>query len=181
MATGPTRPIVILGAGLTGLAAAHSLRGTPRVLVERAGEVGGHARSERIGGHTFDVTGHWLHLRDDRTKALVAELFPSDAWVSVERKTKVHSHGAELEYPFQANLHGLPLDVVQECLVGLVEAREAAARGELSGEASFEAYAIAKFGRGIARHFFVPVQHQALGRELRPADGRLGRSLRAGA
>jgi protoporphyrinogen oxidase len=156
-------PVVILGAGLTGLCAAYYLRTGPFLLVEQHGHVGGHARSHREQGHTFDVTGHWLHLRDDRSKALLAELFPSQpghapAWVSVDRKTKIHSHGAELEYPFQANLHGLPLDVVQECLIGLIEAREAAARGEAwaTDPRSFEAYAIARFGRGIARHFFVP-------------------------
>ena len=112
MATGPTRPIVILGAGLTGLAAAHSLRGTPRVLVERAGEVGGHARSERIGGHTFDVTGHWLHLRDPGVTALVDALLPGQL-ATIERRTRVFSHEALLAYPFQANLHGLPLEVVE--------------------------------------------------------------------
>ncbi|PRQ02935.1 dTDP-fucopyranose mutase [Enhygromyxa salina] len=166
--TGPSRanardPVVILGAGLTGLSAAYHLKSGPFLLVEKDGRVGGHARSHREGGHTFDVTGHWLHLRDDRSKALLATLFPTradepSAWVSVERKTKIHSHGAELEYPFQANLHGLPLEVVQECLVALVAAREAAARGEAwaTDPRTFEAYAIAKFGEGIARHFFVP-------------------------
>jgi protoporphyrinogen oxidase len=156
-------PVVILGAGLTGLSAAHHLRAGPFLLVEKETEVGGHARSRREQGHTFDVTGHWLHLRDQRSEDLLAELFPTRPgeepdWVFVERKTKIHSHGVELEYPFQANLHGLPLEVVQECLLGLVEAREAAARGEAwaTDPRSFEQYAVAKFGRGIARHFFVP-------------------------
>lgn len=152
-------PVVILGAGLTGLSAAYHLRHGPFVLVEKHSRVGGHARSHRERGFTFDMTGHWLHLRDDRSKALLAELFPDpDAWVSVERKTKIHSHGVELEYPFQANLHGLPLEVVHECLVGLLEAQAAAARGErwATDPRSFEDYAIARFGHGIARHFFVP-------------------------
>jgi protoporphyrinogen oxidase len=156
-------PVVILGAGLTGLSAAYHLRRGSFVLVEKHTEVGGHARSDREQGYTFDKTGHWLHLRDDRSKALLAELFPTapgevPAWVTVERKTKIHSHGVELEYPFQANLHGLPLEVVHECLFGLLEAQAAAARGErwAVDPRSFEEYAIARFGRGIARHFFVP-------------------------
>ncbi|NJK31960.1 MAG: NAD(P)/FAD-dependent oxidoreductase, partial [Deltaproteobacteria bacterium] len=120
---------MILGAGLTGLSAALHLRGARFVLAEKDSRVGGHARSEREQGHTFDVTGHWLHLRDDRCKALLARLFAADEWVEVERKTKIVMHGVELEYPFQANLHGLPLEIVRECLLGLVEAREAAARG----------------------------------------------------
>lgn len=163
-------PVVILGAGLTGLSTAHHLRSGPFLLIEKDSRVGGHARSHREQGHTFDVTGHWLHLRDDRSKALLGALFPErpgqpSDWVSIARKTKIHMHGAELEYPFQANLHGLPLEIVQECLVGLVEAREAAARGDAWAiePKTFEAYAIAKFGRGIARHFFVPYNQKLWG------------------
>lgn len=163
----PSRdPVVILGAGLTGLSAAYHLRRGPFVLVEREAQVGGHARSHREQGYTFDKTGHWLHLRDDRSKALLTELFPDpSSWVSVERKTKIHSHGVELEYPFQANLHGLPLEVVHECLVGLLEAQAAAARGErwAVDPQTFEEYAIARFGRGIAQHFFVPYNSKLWG------------------
>jgi len=59
-------PVVILRVGLTGLSTAYHITGKPTLLVERAAEVGGHARSERWQGHTFDVTGHWLHLCDPR-------------------------------------------------------------------------------------------------------------------
>ncbi len=154
MVASPAPPVVVLGAGLTGLSAAYHLR-SPALLVERGPQVGGHARSARQDGFTFDVTGHWLHLRDAQTQALVDRLFTPDELVSVARRTKVYSHGALLPYPFQANLYGLPLEVVQECLVGFVEARERAARGE-QPEPTFEAFAEARFGRGIARHFFVP-------------------------
>lgn len=157
----PSPPVVVLGAGLAGLAAAYHLRG-PALLVERSAEVGGHARSARQAGFTFDVTGHWLHLRDPGTRALVEGLFAPGELVSVERRTRVYSHGALLAYPFQANLHGLPLEVVQECLVGFIEARERAARGEPAA-ATFEAFAEARFGRGIARHFFVPYNSKLWG------------------
>jgi len=149
-------PVVILGAGLTGLSAAYHLNLKPFVLVERAECVGGHARSERRAGYTFDVTGHWLHLRDPRVQALVARLFRPGELVEIERCASVLSHGVLLPYPFQANLYGLPLKLVQECLVGFVEACEAAARGDGPEPRTFEDYAIARFGRGIARHFFIP-------------------------
>jgi protoporphyrinogen oxidase len=148
--------VVILGAGLTGLSAAYHLTRKPFLLVERAECVGGHARSQRRGGHTFDVTGHWLHLRDPRVQALVARLFRPGELVEIERRACVLSHGVLLPYPFQANLYGLPLEIVQECLVGFVEAREAAVRGDGPEPRTFEDYAIARFGRGIARHFFIP-------------------------
>jgi protoporphyrinogen oxidase len=146
---------VILGGGLTGLSAARHLREKSFLLVEREQRVGGHARSERREGHTFDVTGHWLHLRDARVQRLADELFADGDLVKVERHTKVISHGVQLAYPFQANLHGLPLEVVQQCLVGFIEAREAAARGDDPGT-TFQDFAVSRFGRGIAEHFFVP-------------------------
>lgn len=158
----PSGPVVILGGGLTGLSAARHLTRESFVLVEREQRVGGHARSERREGHTFDVTGHWLHLRDDRVKSLVGDMFDPGELVEVERVTRVHSHDTLLHYPFQANIHGLPLDVVRECLVGFIEAREAAARGDEPGT-TFEDYAIARFGRGIARHFFVPYNSKLWG------------------
>ncbi len=150
-----TPPVYILGAGLTGLSAAYHLRGVPRVVVEKRSEVGGHARSERRDGFTFDVTGHWLHLRDPGMQAMVGTLLP-DQLVKITRKTNIFSHGALLRYPFQANLHGLPLEVVQECLVAYVAAQREQAIHPDRRPATFQAFAEARFGTGIARHFFVP-------------------------
>lgn len=136
-------------------------------MIEREPEVGGHARSRRRGGHTFDVTGHWLHLRDPAIRALVTALTPTDAWLSVDRRTRVFSHGALLPYPFQANLHGLPLPVVQECLVEFLAAREAEARGDHPElPRTFVEFAERRFGRGIARHFFIPYNRKLWGPAL---------------
>jgi protoporphyrinogen oxidase len=151
----PQRPVLILGAGLTGLSTALHLRGRPFVLVERDQRVGGKARSERHRGYTFDVTGHWLHLRDPRVQALVDRLFEPGDLLEIERRTGVYTHGVMLPYPFQANLYGLPLEVVSECLVGFVRAQLEEARGRPEPR-TFAEFAEARFGAGIARHFFVP-------------------------
>ncbi len=66
------------------------------------------------------------------------------------------SHGALLRYPFQANLHGLPPAVVQECLAGFFEAQVAAATTSAQTPRTFEDFARARFGAGISEHFFVP-------------------------
>jgi protoporphyrinogen oxidase len=156
-------PVVILGAGLTGLSTAYHITGKPTLLVERAAEVGGHARSERWQGHTFDVTGHWLHLRDPRVKELVGGLFQPGELAEIERRASVLSHGVLIPYPFQANLYGLPRKIVQECLVGFLEAREAAASNHHGEPRTFEEYAVARFGRGITEHFFVPYNSKLFG------------------
>lgn len=149
--------MVIIGAGLTGLSTALHLPADRQALVfERGNKVGGKATSTRRDGYTFDVTGHWLHLRDDRVKTLVGELFAPTDLVEIERKTGIYTHGTMLRYPFQANLHGLPLSVVRDCLVGFLDAQVAAAQPGASPPETFAAFAEARFGKGIAEHFFVP-------------------------
>ncbi|HFE45049.1 MAG TPA: amine oxidase, partial [Nannocystis exedens] len=155
-------PVVVLGAGLTGLAAAYHLQ-EPCVVAERESSVGGHARTNRRDGYSFDVTGHWLHLRDPRVRRLVAEISDEQAWVEVDRKTSIYAHGVRVPYPFQANLHGLPLEVVQECLVEFIAAREAAARGDRPPPRTFAEFAETRFGNGIARHFFIPYNRKLWG------------------
>lgn len=154
--SGQRRPVVILGAGLTGLSTALHLRGRPYLVVEREQRVGGKARSERRDGYTFDITGHWLHLRDDRVRALVGDLFPPGQLVEIERRTGVYTHGVMLPYPFQANLHGLPPPMVRDCMVDFIQAQVEAARPDAPPPRSFREFVERRFGRGIAELFFVP-------------------------
>src|SRR6058998_1770337 len=114
-------PVVILGGGLTGLSAAYHLQPLPSLVVEREAEVGGLCRTHVEDGFTFDCTGHLLHLRDTAIRDLVDRILPS-AFDRHERRALIFSKGVYTPYPFQANLHGLPIEVVKECLTGFVEA-----------------------------------------------------------
>ena len=115
------RPHLVLGAGLAGLSAAYHCPSAH--VLEANSYVGGKARTERIDGFTFDVTGHWLHLRDPEMRALVLSLCGAEHFVKVERMSRVWSHGVYTLYPFQANTFGLPPEVVKECVMGAIEAR----------------------------------------------------------
>ncbi len=157
---------LVLGAGLTGLSTAlhAAAEGTCRpVVLERGDAVGGKARSRRRDGYTFDVTGHWLHLRDPRIRALAQEVFEDGDLVEIERRTGIFTHGVMLPYPFQANLYGLPLPVVQECLATFVEAQVAASAPDAPSARTFEDFAIGRFGRGIAEEFFIPYNRKLWG------------------
>jgi len=149
-------PVVVLGAGLTGLSAAYHL-GAPSLVIEREAEVGGLARTHVEDGFTFDCTGHLLHLKDTRVIALVDAILPG-AFSRHERRALIFSKGVYTPYPFQANLHGLPPDVVQECVGAFVEALvRRAAEGEPDpSRLNFRDWAGRSFGAGIARHFLVP-------------------------
>lgn len=155
---------LILGGGLTGLSTAWFLGKLARdagvaepswLLVEKDKRVGGLTRTEVLHGYHFDHTGHWLHLRHPEMKAMVAEVM-GDEMVRVARRSRIWSHGAMTHFPFQQNLHGLPLDVAHECLMGAVEAALAEARGEHQPPANFRDFCVQRFGRGITERFMVP-------------------------
>ena len=157
--TNPAHQVVILGGGLTGIATALHLR-RPWVLFEREQILGGLAVTREREGYRFDRTGHWLHLRDPGMKKLVAETLP-DQMVEVERKARIFSHGATTLYPFQANLYGLPAEVVKECLLGVIEAKfQSPGAAEPK---NFEEYCLRHFGAGISKHFMIPYNERLWG------------------
>jgi protoporphyrinogen oxidase len=155
-------PVVILGGGLTGISTAVHLR-SPFVLFEREERLGGHARTDAREGYRFDKTGHWLHLRDPQVRRLVDELLPGQM-VSIARKARIFSHGVLTRYPYQANLFGLPPEVIKECLLGVIEAKRRADADPGGAEpGNFEEYCLQHFGAGISKHFMIPYNEKIWG------------------
>ncbi|MDP3276436.1 MAG: FAD-dependent oxidoreductase [Deltaproteobacteria bacterium] len=145
-------PIAILGAGLTGLSAAHHL-GSDYQVYERLGHVGGHAITLEERGYRFDRTGHLLHLRDPGIRAWMSELFAEGHLRTIHRRSLVFSHGKYTRYPYQANTFGLPAEVAFECLKGYLTARETSWE---SAPANFEEFCLQNFGEGFSKHFMIP-------------------------
>lgn len=168
---------VILGAGLSGLATATFLkesRDEDFLVLEASERVGGLARTDRRGEegqYLFDVTGHWLHLRHPHIRELVMGALDGEM-LTVERKSGVYSHGVHTPYPFQANVHGLPPEVVKECLLGFVEAQIEAAANPQGADSDaprhFGEYIQRYFGAGIAKHFMIPYNTRLWG--VRPEE-----------
>lgn len=165
--------ILIIGAGLAGLSTAYHLHSTDYQIYEQEGEVGGLCRSYQREGFTFDYTGHLLHLKHAYTRELLEKLMPGTL-IPFTRRAAVYSRGVLTPYPFQANLYKLPREVIKECLIGFIEARELRAgagtgRGKRRsrGGCSFKEWILAAFGTGIARHFMLPYNEKLWRRDLR--------------
>src|SRR5262249_34174770 len=75
----------------------------------------------------------------------------------VERKARIFSHGALTRFPFQANLHGLPPEVIKECLLAYLE------RPKDLEPRDFAEYCEKHFGKGISRHFMIPYNKKLWG------------------
>jgi protoporphyrinogen oxidase len=150
-------PVVVVGGGLAGISTCYHLNGYPTVLCEREKNVGGTARSCTLDGFTFDHTGHLLHLHHDYTKKLIRRLLRGNL-VECERRAWIFSHGVYTRYPFQANLYGLPAQVIEECFLGLWKSRKLYGRDPLSADhpLNFAEWCERLFGEGISRHFMLP-------------------------
>lgn len=152
---------IILGAGLTGLSAALSV-GSDYVLLEKNSRPGGLTRTEKINGYLFDHTGHWLHLRHERTRALVKTML-GDNLMEVSRNSKIYTHGTYMEYPFQSNLADLPKEIAFDCLWGAIKAHLESDRRPKPK--NFEEFSRTLFGDGITDNFLVSYNRKLWGCE----------------
>lgn len=156
--------IVILGAGLTGISAAYHLEKKgffDYKIFERDATIGGLCRTVVQDGFTFDYTGHLLHINDPYFQSLINSVVGFDNFESVHRRSFIYSHEVYTHYPFQINLFGLPPEIIAECIEGFV------ARKKIKAKASFYEWALAYFGKGIARHFFFPYQKKIFAYDIK--------------
>jgi len=114
-------PVVVIGAGPTGLSAAYHL-GADSVLLEQGATVGGWCRSIVDSGFTFDYAGHIMFTNDPYVLKLYDMLLGANMhWQ--DREAWIYSKETYTRYPFQGALYGLPPQVIKECIVGAIEAR----------------------------------------------------------
>ncbi|MBX9652853.1 FAD-dependent oxidoreductase [bacterium] len=114
-------PVVIIGAGPTGLSAAYHA-GRDSLLLEKNDRVGGWCRSIESNGFTFDFAGHIMFSNDSYVQELYKLLLGDNVhWQ--DREAWIYSKRVYTRYPFQASLYGLPAEVIEECLLGAIEAR----------------------------------------------------------
>lgn len=147
--------ILVIGAGLAGLSTAYHLQGRPCRVVEKEKEAGGLCRSYQMDGFTFDMTGHLLHFRQQAIRTLVEGLLAGQLQQH-SRRSYIYSYKTYTEYPYQVNTHGLPPEVVRECLMGFIATLTAPPSTLKPEERSFKQWILESLGEGFAKHFMVP-------------------------
>jgi protoporphyrinogen oxidase len=148
--------IVIIGAGPTGLGAAHRLTElghTDFTVYDRNPYVGGLATSfHDEKGFTWDLAVHVAHSHYTYVDRLMDSLLP-DGFYHHIRKSWVREYGKFIPYPFQYNIRHLPGESTWDCVKGLLDLQ---ANGGPAAVANFEEWILKSFGAGIARHFMFP-------------------------
>jgi len=158
---------VILGAGPSGLAFAHSLRLADEnsfVILEKEAEVGGLCRSREVDGKPLDIGGgHFLDLKRKDVLDLLFRFMPREEWEEHRRVSKIRIRGKEVDHPLEANLWQLPtLDQI-DFLDSI--ARAGCTRGEPMPE-SFADWIRWKLGDCIANEYMLPYNRKIWSTEL---------------
>ncbi len=93
--------VLILGAGISGLAAAGRLRkaGLKCLVLEKAPVPGGLSRTVRAGMFPFDLGGHRLYFSDPAARKWTEELLKGRPLLRPERSSAVFTGGRLLRYP----------------------------------------------------------------------------------
>ncbi|MBZ0253574.1 MAG: FAD-dependent oxidoreductase [Candidatus Methylomirabilis sp.] len=143
--------VVILGAGLAGLSAAHHLKSELRIL-EKDAEPGGLCRSRYGAGFTFDHGPHLFFGKDAYYRRLVRR-FVAPGLHARRADAGQHSFGVTVPFPYAVHLRGMPTDVVVRCVRDYVRAR---ASLDDAAPADYRAWCEKHFGAGFAALFMSP-------------------------
>ncbi|MFO0892345.1 MAG: glycosyltransferase [Isosphaeraceae bacterium] len=168
---------LIVGGGPAGLSGGLHLDDPDFILADRHGRTGGLCRSLIQDGFTFDQAGHIFFTNDRYVDGLFRSIL-AENFHEQQRESWVYLYESYQRYPFQANLFGLPPDVIKECLLGVIDAsrrghghsNHANANGNGIGNgngqhapANFLEWSRQTFGDGITRHFMQPYNFKVWG------------------
>ena len=142
---------LVVGAGITGLAFAAAVRGEDVLVLEKDDAIGGYCKTVSRDGFVWDYSGHFFHFKHPEIEAWLRERMPGQRVRTVNKRSFIAYGDRQIDFPFQKNIHQLPLAEFIECLHDLYFARDAS-----GSEENFEAMLHARFGRSIADKFLIP-------------------------
>ena len=148
---------IILGAGPSGLAFAHTIlqAGEESFLVlEQEDIAGGLCRSTIVDGYPLDIGGgHFLDLNRGDVLELLFRFLPSNEWRRFDRISRIRLRGREIDYPLEANLWQFPVDEQVEFLESIAQAGTVR---NIPMPGSFEEWIRWKVGERIANEYMLP-------------------------
>ena len=152
----PPMRVVVLGAGLAGLAAAHDLSrtGARVVVIEKEDRVGGMASSLQVGPWWLDHGPHRFWSRDEELVRHLYDLLDGELVVR-ERRSRIHLCGRYFDYPLRAGnvVRNLPTGLLLRAARDYLWVRFRNRIRPLP-DTSFEHWVVKRFGRTLYELFF---------------------------
>jgi protoporphyrinogen oxidase len=154
---------LIIGGGVTGLSLAAELEEShDYLLLEATGELGGYCKTLRRNGFVWDYSGHFFHFRDPATREWIMQHMQSDV-VEVRKITDIYYNQQLVDFPFQYNIHQLPLPEFIQCLADLASCKEV-------DTTSFKSWIRSQLGNGICEKFLIPYNEKLYAIDLDRLD-----------
>jgi len=139
-------PVIVLGAGLAGLGAAHRLGGRA-VIFEAADRVGGISQTVTYDGFSYDLGPHVLFFRSAASREFCERLLGGE-WTRQPRRARITIGDERISYPIQEGFVRSPV-LKRRYLPGL----RRAGRTEPASP-TFTEIARAQYGDALAKEFF---------------------------
>jgi protoporphyrinogen oxidase len=146
-------PIIIIGAGPAGLAAAHELstNGHSAVVLEKLDKVGGLARTENYRGFLFDIGGHRFFTKQEEVNRLWRSILGAD-FLRRPRLSRIYYQRKFFYYPLRPMNALAGLGVWRSLAIVLSYMRWQFFPHER--EESFEQWVTNRFGKKLFETFF---------------------------
>jgi protoporphyrinogen oxidase len=158
---------LIVGAGITGLAAAAFLRDGDYLVLEADREIGGYCKTIKRDGFVWDYSGHFFHFRHAAIESWLRARMVGQNVRVINKRSFVSYGGKWVDFPFQKNIHQLPQEEFVDCLYDLYFARNG---DEPPPENNFKEMLYARFGRSIAEKFLIPYNEKLYACDLGALD-----------
>ena len=162
---------IILGAGVTGLSALNKLvqSGITNVIaLEKENECGGLCRTLYIDGHICDIGGHFFQTKYKEVEDFIFSFFPKDKFYKISpRISKIHIHDVDIDYPLEANVWQLPINLQVEYLTSIIR------NGEANGcpaPKNYEDWIRWKLGDKVCDEYLIPYNSKLWGVESDKLD-----------
>lgn len=159
------KPVVIIGAGLTGLSAAYMLHdsGVPVKVLEADKEFGGASKTVQFKGFRFDLGGHRFYTRNQEVLGLVHKLIGHEL-LTVPRQSRIYLRGKFVDYPLTFSSALGTLGVVTSMSVCASYAWQKVKRIFYHPQdTTFEDWVISRFGRKLYSIYFKPYSEKVWG------------------
>ena len=145
--------VLVVGGGVSGLAVAGFLADQfDCILVERESEFGGYCRTIYKDGFTWDYSGHFFHFQHQRVADFIHARMDLSRLLVIDRKSRVYFRNQYVDFPFQFNIHQLPLPDFVRCLADMYEASQQ----DHQSFSSFREMVYTRYGRSLSELFLIP-------------------------
>jgi len=147
------KPVLIIGAGPAGLTAAYEFikLGIRPIVIEKAGKVGGIARTEFYKGYHFDMGGHRFFSKIPKINQLWQEMLGKDL-LKVPRLSRIYYQGRFFNYPLEVINTLFNLGILESFLISL--SYLSAQIRPYPEEETFDQWVSNRFGRRLYEKFF---------------------------